>query len=282
MNEAGFTSPLIAICVFTLVFAIGFGASLLLKYLRRHQKPPSSLPSRSRLAAPVGTKPVQETVGATSGTDTSPMPAVVIPNISEMLVASAVLGTRVCPTCSRRFDESLALCPYDATPLRAQDRGQWVVNRDETPRPTCHECGRRYDKGANYCRSDGSELSQGLVAGRLPIVYVCACCGDETLTDESCGCAAPDRKTIDASNTKVITPSLPLMICPLCHSNGGFGAVLCPNDGALLRPLFNLNINVLAPSGRGPRRKMCPECGTPHSGSATFCMKDGHRLDSLN
>lgn len=208
-------------------------------------------------------------------------------SIPQMLISSPrESGDRECPTCSRRYDETVVICPYDSTPLRPVGLRASRTARPAitgSRRPTCGSCGRRYQSSARYCYHDGARLSASSPSV-VPIVRVCRTCGFETMDEHAtCDCDAPEFVEIDPSSSQVEMPTIPMMHCRRCDYRAIGGAMThCPNDGDLLYPIMNIRRNALPPTGIGPRRKVCTECGRKSSSAAEYCAYDGTKLEHFN
>lgn len=185
-----------------------------------------------------------------------------------------------CPQCKRTFDATVVICPFDSADLvKVPQKGRVPT---ATEHPGCTSCGRLYDAGSRFCREDGERLSP---SGKLQsvTVYVCQSCGDERLESHrtSC-CEEADVQAYDPEDRAMIRPMLPINECPVCHALHAMGETHCEYDGQVLRPVVNLNRRLLAPTGRGPRRKLCAECGRRYSGASLYCCYDGTELEDLN
>ncbi len=272
-------SPMVAIYIFSLVFGLGMAASYL--YFRRRQSQGLSDP-----APPEEIFIAQPKQVASERSYATPMHGIGVeeitsqPPIAQLLTGSAQ-GRHECPECGRHFDETLSVCPFDATPLRPQARRQITRPAETETKPTCPHCNRQYEDGARFCRHDGAELK---LRGRLETLepqYVCGNCGAESQQKDSECCDAPDIKTIDPS-LPTVAPMFPMSICPSCHAYAAPGQSHCEHDDDIVRPMSNMNLAVLSITGMGPRRKICKQCGLRHSISAKFCARDGSELVDLN
>lgn len=202
--------------------------------------------------------------------------------LPDVMVATSKSRQRECPKCHRSFPDSVVICPHDASRLSLRsDARHRVKVLDGEKKPSCSSCGRRYETGTKFCRFDGQRLVSDR-NDRLAVVWVCRTCGDESLDEgHSCEDGAEVVK-VDPSDSRVVTPMVPLMVCELCHKVCGPEVTECPNEGSPLVPLTNVRVVSLAPLGVGPRRRICPACGRRYSGAARFCAYDGEKLSPLN
>lgn len=224
---------------------------------------------------------------------TSPIPISATPALPAMvdepksvtqliLTQTRTAGDRECPTCRRRYGETMLVCPFDATPLELVGLRSAETVRPSSDRPTCRQCGRRYESSARHCYHDGARLSTATRTD-VPIVHACRSCGVERVdTIDSCGCDSPDIVRIDPSRTEVVLPTIPMMHCRRCDHVALPGTTHCEHDGELLFPVMNVAPNALPPAGIGPRRKVCPDCGRLFAAAAHYCSYDGTRLQHLN
>ncbi len=277
------------------VFVVGFIASgALVVWDRRRRRArgveapldnPEIEAFASRTSRATGSMPTRATP--------TELPAVVVddlpttPPIAQVLFAPGGRGGdhRECPTCKRRFGETLGICPFDSTPLRSLHPR---VKRTTRPaitgrrRPTCTSCGRRFESAAKFCYHDGGSLTTESLA-EVPVMRVCRSCGWETpARDGTCGCDEPHVIEIDPSRASVQLPTIPMMQCRRCGTLAPPGTIECVNDGELLYPVMNVELNALPPTGIGPRRRMCGQCGRQFSKGAHYCSYDGTRLSDLN
>ena len=280
--ETQLASPWIALYVFSFVFSLGMGASYL--YFKTRRRVTKTLggekeeviyvqPRHQRRETPF---PAMGGEGLNVEDITSQTP------IAQLLTA-AQTEHQECPECGRHFDETLSVCPFDATPLRGVRRRQKVMaDSSQSPAPTCTSCGRRYEDGATHCRHDGVELRMKQQWDKSPSVHVCKSCGVESLDGPSECCEDSDWSVVEPSETGPVPPLFPLAMCPACHHVAGPGESHCPHDHEVLRPILDMRIQVLSITGQGPRRKVCETCGTQYSISASFCAHDGKGLVDLN
>lgn len=208
------------------------------------------------------------------------------PPIAQLLFATSKRGDhKECPKCKRRFGETVVLCPFDSTPLRSLHLRSRRTTRPAVTgsrRPCCSGCGRRYEGAAKYCYHDGLTLSADSPS-EVPLVRVCRTCGHETLdSGRPCDCDHPDMLEIDASRSSIQMPTIPLMQCRRCDYLTHGGETACPHDGELLYPVMNVQMNALPPTGIGPRRRVCEQCGRKFSTAANYCAYDGTKLKDLN
>lgn len=206
--------------------------------------------------------------------------------IAQLLFASASRGDhKECPRCHRRFGETVVLCPFDAAPLRALHARSRRTARPAVTgsrRPSCAGCGRRYESAASYCYHDGAALSADSPA-EVPIVRACRACGFESLDPKArCACTHPDLVEVDPSRSQIQMPTIPIMECRRCDYMAAPSETYCPHDGALLYPVMNVQINALPPTGIGPKRRVCEQCGRKFSTAAHYCAYDGKKLRDLN
>lgn len=188
-------------------------------------------------------------------------------------------ASRTCPTCTRSFDDSIVICPYDSTPLTREAPRKMPA--EPLGVPGCRRCGRYYSSGTSFCRHDGSRL-ESEAAVKVRVVTVCRSCGsNQGAQNSECegGC---DWIKVDPMRTRFVMSPIPLMECPACYQTYSMDHARCERDGQVLRPLMNLTKGTLPPTGYGPRRRVCTECGTTYSGSSRYCAHDGHILTDLN
>ncbi len=267
-----------------------FGSAALVWWTRRatldaESEPvvPRIAPRTERKATPFGM--------ASRLTPTEQLPAVAPEIIEQPAIAQLLFsrrkssGDRECPSCKRRFGETTVLCPFDATPLLSVGLRNKRTTRPAftgARRPTCLNCGRRYESAAKYCYYDGSALSAESPA-EVPIVRVCRGCGSEsTDVGKVCACATPDVVSVDPSRSVIQMPTIPMMHCRRCDHVENSTQTHCPHDGELLYPVMNVSMNALPPTGIGPRRKICDKCGRKFSSFARHCAYDGSKLKHLN
>lgn len=277
------------------LFVLGFGVAASATYvgLRRRggrgrlltrTSAPNPGPSRGRsapserLAAPSPAGP--EASAAARGD----APMAVMPQF--LIAGEAGDRSRECPSCRRRFDETVVLCPFDAAPLRGVGaRSRRRPQRHQVgsrPRSSCSTCGRCFHGGAAYCYEDGTKLSYE-VPRDPAIARVCRSCGWETLGQASvCPQDGEELTVVDPSDEQIVAPALPMMVCRRCHHLDAPGVELCPHDDQPLVPLMNLRVRTLPPTGMGPRRQICPTCSSKYSTTARFCAYDGAKLTPLN
>lgn len=202
---------------------------------------------------------------------------------------------RECPKCSRTFPATILVCPYDSVALRPAHkktaRRRRQKRADGLERLVCTGCERRYGLGVDYCYHDGLPLMQDTRerADHAPTFKACEKCGwegvaDNGSSDEAALCPNDGHElvAIDPSDSTHVQPTIPMTICPTCREYGKFGVAFCPNDGDVLMPVINMRVTEFPARGFGPRRKVCSECGTEHSGQAAYCSQDGSKLVSLN
>ena len=190
-----------------------------------------------------------------------------------------------CPVCQRQFASWMVVCPHDAATLRPPK--QRTMRRagpssKELGRARCPKCERRYPMGTLFCTHDGESLVEDTTTDAAP-VFVCRSCGRHApeLDSEPC-CDDVDRITLDPRETTSRGPAIALLACPRCHTYGALGSIQCAHDGEFLVPASTLPAHTHAPTGYGPRRKLCPVCGTRFSGASSFCCDDGSRLKPLD
>lgn len=271
-------APLIFYATLLMLGVLGMVGLLLHRLTSSRRKTPhGEFPTENRQARRETTR----TTGPTLGLGLTPSEPMKL-SATQVLVATKHPRQRKCPTCSKSFHESLVICPNDQTPLVVQDelvQKKRVVEARELP--TCPECARRYDSGANFCRADGKKLVVG--AEHALSVWVCLHCGDESAHVLKKCCASPEVVKVDPSSTEYVTPLLPLMSCPMCHGVTSHSASLvCAIDATPLIPMLNLKRTCIAPLGVGPRRRICERCGRQHSKSAKYCAHDGSVLKEMN
>ena len=194
---------------------------------------------------------------------------------------------RECPRCSREFEATMVVCPYDSTPLRPVQKARSRRRRKSTrhlDRLVCQGCDRRYTVGLDYCYHDGMPLVRDTEAKAVeaPAFRACENCGWEGTDQEVCPRDGSELVEIDPADTTRVRPTIPLTICPKCREYGPPGKAHCPNDGTMLTPLVDVRVTEFPRGGFGPRRKICKECGEQFSSAARYCSHDGTRLVALN
>jgi hypothetical protein len=275
------------------MFLLGFGGSAALVWWGRRRArnvyesedyqsiDPSVLPPGDGAHARAPARPTPIELGATEVDESGSAP------IGPMLASTSPgIGDRECPTCSRRFGEAMVICPHDSTPLEPvipRSRRTARPALTGSRRPVCTSCGRRYQAAARHCYHDGARLTAESPAV-VPIIRVCRDCGFETMDEYgSCDCETPDMVEIDPSDSQVVMPTIPMMHCRRCDFRSVGGSTThCPHDGDLMYPIMNVRMNALPPTGIGPRRKVCTECGRKSSPAAHYCAYDGTKLEHLN
>ena len=276
------------------LFLIGvFASGLLMWWGRRRtdQGVARSLADPLDFTRPVEA-PISLTTSAPSRATPTELPAVVVddlshrPPIAQLLFATGKRGDhKECPRCKRRFGETVVLCPFDSAPLRSLNVRARKTTRPAitgSRRPTCTSCGRRYESSAKHCYHDGTALSTDSPP-EVPIIRACRNCGHESFERVAfCGCDDPEMVEIDPSRSAVQMPTIPLMHCRRCGFMSEPGTTTCPHDAELLYPVMNVQLNALPPTGLGPKRRVCEECGRKFSTSANYCAFDGSRLRDLN
>lgn len=276
------------------LFLVGFAASAVLVWWGRRRR--AAAFRAPQLDAELPARPAAQlteiTTPAPSRATPAELPAVVVddlferPPIAQLLFATGRRGDhKECPRCQRRFGETVVLCPFDSTPLKSLNVRPRRTARPAITgarRPTCGGCGRRYESAAKYCYHDGTQLSASSPA-EVPVVRACRNCGHESFEfDGVCGCDEPEVVDVDPGRSAVQLPTIPLMQCRRCGHMSPPGTTRCPHDRELMYPMMNVQLNALPPTGIGPRRRVCADCGRKYSAAANFCAYDGRRLHDLN
>ena len=280
--------------LYLFMFVVGFSGSAVLVWLAR-RKGREALHLADEGASDelyFSTPSTEVTTPVPSRATPTKLPAVELdewpsrPPVAQLLFATSKRGDhKECPKCKRRFGETVVLCPFDSAPLRSLHLRSRRTTRPATTtsrRPCCSGCGRRYEGAAKYCYHDGIALTADSPS-EVPIVRACRTCGHETLdAAPPCECDQPDVVEIDPSRASIQMPTIPLMQCRRCDYLTAAGSTICPNDGELLYPVMNVQMNALPPTGIGPRRRVCEQCGRKFSTAANYCAYDGTKLKDLN
>lgn len=205
---------------------------------------------------------------------------------------------RECPHCHRRFASWMAICPFDAEPLREPGTSVMTARRvaakqaraskeDVLPRLRCTTCERRYHQGALHCGHDGGKLVPDLLedAQEAQARVVCRGCGRDTSQqrgEPSCECKEEHRDVVTLDPASLTERGLSMSICPSCRVYGSPGQTHCKGDGELLLPESVIDRNAFPVNGFGPRRKLCRKCGGRFSGAFVYCTQDGARLTPID
>jgi hypothetical protein len=275
---------------------LGLGAAYLVARRRRRRR---RRHLRARLGAGAGGSSAQpQVVSASTSTGEASTSVSVDSVLGSMTRSSLELAPgrteagRECPKCSRTFESTLYVCPYDATPLRSQKQAgrerrkrSSGTDRDGLERMACPGCERRYEASVDFCYHDGLPLGGDTwaKAAEAPTFKACDTCGWEGEGDHTvCPNDGGELVEIDPGDSTRVEPTIPLTICPKCRGYGGLGQAYCDDDGALLTPLVDVRLSEFPAAGFGPRRKVCKECGAQYGGAARFCSADGTKLVGLN
>lgn len=192
---------------------------------------------------------------------------------------------RTCPECERVVPGIFDVCPFDSTPLEDGNSRRRKGSEELLPRKYCPDCGRRYELHAEHCYHDGQLLRRDdeQAARDAGVFRVCRDCGWETTDDvEICPRDGEPLVVIDPMSRKQVRPVIPYNRCRDCGYLGEPGQTHCPNDGSFLLPELDAGTTALPPTGYGPRRQVCPECGTRFGDHCNHCSSDGTELIALN
>lgn len=148
-----------------------------------------------------------------------------------------------CPSCQRLFDVGALYCPYDSTPLQLVEVDPSIYEV-EGVELQCPSCDARYLNEGGFCPEDGGRL--------MP--------------------ADPEVQHY---------PAVPVMFCTHTHNELPPGTER-PEGAALLLPLTGRRTCGLPIAGPGPKRRICPECGTRYPLAASWCALDQAPLVNLN
>ncbi len=200
--------------------------------------------------------------------------------------AASAEHPRFCPRCDRRFPKAFDTCPFDATRLRRQAPAEKKQETRPLPRRYCPDCDRRYELTALFCYHDGRELLRDHkgASQRASTFKICRDCGWESDDGDHSHCPGDggELTTLDPGEHKRVPPAFPYNRCRRCGHVGPPNQSQCPVDSSLMLPELNIRLTALPPMGHGPRRKVCPDCGTQFGGHCEYCSYDGEALVALN
>lgn len=195
------------------------------------------------------------------------------------------MPSRRCPECERAFPGVFDVCPFDSTPLRDREASVDDGGTRRLPRRRCPECSRRYELGATHCYRDGHQLQRDTdqACSGAPTFRVCRSCGFETLDAlEECPEDGEPLVCLDPMQRRRVKPAFPYNRCRQCGHVASPDQTRCPTDGSLLLPELSVQLSGLPPTGYGPRRRVCPDCGTAFGPHCEHCSRDGTKLIELN
>jgi uncharacterized OB-fold protein len=191
-----------------------------------------------------------------------------------------------CPRCRRTFPSTIALCPYDHTPLESTRQAASMRRRSGgrtlMARQMCPSCGRRYASGARFCPYDGASLVADAFEDveSAPVFRVCPACGDhaDERGAERCAHDGEELVVVDPGASQASAPAIPVSVCPRCHHVGAPGQAFCPHDDEVLVPMTETRPRTFPHTGIGPERKICTSCGSTFCGQTSHCAFDGTAL----
>lgn len=206
----------------------------------------------------------------------------------KILFAPSVdLPSRQCPDCERTFPGVFDVCPFDSAPLQQVSSSASGDDSRRLSRQTCPECERRFELTAQYCYHDGHQLERDTVEGAQDAAafHICRQCGWEHHAEADRARCPRDGHpliTLEPDQRAPLAPPVPFNRCRRCGHIGASNETVCPVDGSLLLPEFDVRLTALPPTGHGTRRRGCPECGTQFGDQCSFCSYDGTPLIALN
>lgn len=195
--------------------------------------------------------------------------------------------SRRCPQCDRSFPSVFEICPFDSTMLREIDgTGDPEGLARALPRRYCPQCQRRFELTARYCYHDGTSLRRDRV-DRLeaaPALKVCRQCGWESADhlEDICPRDGEPLEVIEPGSLTPVPPAFPFNRCRQCGHLGAADQTTCPVDLTMMLPEFDVRLRALPTAGFGPRRRLCPECGTRFGDHCSHCAFDGAELIDIN
>ncbi len=147
----------------------------------------------------------------------------------------------------------------------------------------CATCQSIYHLGAQFCPDDGTELHEvevdaSMLANLEDHTLVCPTC-DERFRGEGAFCPNDGtRMMLDEDNTHLYIP-MPVLFCTERHREISSGMGLSTQTTV---PVMGRRSCGEPISGVGPKRKMCPQCGTRYPLEANFCALDQEKLVNIN
>lgn len=210
---------------------------------------------------------------------------------AESDIEDAFLGsddempTRQCPECDRKFPGVFDVCPFDSSTLEQHGPALQAGADERLPRRYCPDCGRRYELSADHCYHDGQSLRRDTdqASANAGVWRVCRDCGFETDEDlEACPEDGQRLVVLDPTRREQVQPAFPYNRCRQCGHVGAPDETKCPEDGSLMLPELDASMTALPPTGHGPRRCVCPDCGLDFAGHCNYCSRDGEQLIPLN
>jgi hypothetical protein len=149
---------------------------------------------------------------------------------------------------------------------------------------SCPRCHALYDVGARYCPMDGEALAlveiDPAATEADEVEMICSVCG-ERARGEGGFCPRDGGRLQPAEPGVHVYAAVPVMFCPQTQDELPPGLPRLAGAPPLI-PLLGRKSCGVSIAGPGPKRRLCPECGTRYPLEASWCGLDQARLVNIN